>query len=91
MAIKNEERNIIIGALRACTERAAIEKVFDKFCKENNFKLEDKTDLLIEAMGSPQTFFSTGNPTVEQKYELVIEMFLSMTWKFSLLCKGKRA
>lgn len=84
--MKEEDKNIVIGALRACSQRSDIEGVFDKF--DIGSDIEKRINFLVEAMGNPDLFFSTGNPTIEQRYELVIEMFLSMTWKFSFLCQG---
>ena len=50
--------------------------------------LEERINLLLEAMGNPRMFFSIGEPSLEQRYELTIQMFLSMSWKYSLMRKG---
>ncbi|MDR0685264.1 MAG: hypothetical protein LBF83_09065 [Spirochaetaceae bacterium] len=32
-------------------------------------------------MGDPQTFFSSDKVSLPEKYELTIQMFLTMSWK----------
>jgi hypothetical protein len=78
--------NIIVGALRECTTRKDLEDVFRRF---KHTELSEKISLLLEAMGNPQVFFSNGTPTDEQRYELAIQMFLTMSWKFSLICRER--
>lgn len=78
------ERKLILGALGSCTSRKDVESVFEAAKIENE---DNKTKLLLETMGNPELFFSVGEPTMEQKYELVIESFLSMSWKFAQMCK----
>ena len=85
--MKEEDRNIVVGALRACSNKKALENVFIKFDIGTAF-LEERRELLLEAMGNPQMFFSIGEPSLEQRYELTIQMFLSMSWKYSLMRKG---
>jgi hypothetical protein len=34
-------------------------------------------------MGDPQTFFSSGKVSLEDTYELTIQMFLTMSWKLN--------
>lgn len=79
-----EDKAVIIGAIRACTDRAILEKTFDTF-SISDYQL--RYDILVEAMYSPEMFFSTGNPDIKQKYELAVELFLTMEWKFSSLCE----
>lgn len=85
--MKAEDRNIIVGALRACSSKNALENVFIKF-DIGEKSLEERIELLFEAMGNPQMFFSIGEPSPKQRYELTIQMFLSMSWKYSLMRKG---
>lgn len=78
------EKKIILGALGSCTSRENVESVFEV---SNTKQIQDKIDLLLETMGCPELFFSVGEPPQEQKYELVMESFLSMSWKFAQMCK----
>ena len=84
--MQKKNTNIIVGALRECTTRKDLEDIFQRFRRT---KLSDKTSLLLETMGDPKVFFSNGTPTDEQRYELAIQMFLTMSWKFSLICKER--
>lgn len=34
-------------------------------------------------MGNPETFFSAQSLSIDDKYELTIQMFLTMSWKLS--------
>lgn len=81
------DSDVIVGALRACTARPQIEGVFSRF-EIPEEDLTTRTCLLLNAMGDPKVFFSVGSPTEKEKYELIIQMFLSMTWKYSLMRKG---
>lgn len=85
--MKKEDKNIVVGALRACSNKKALENVFIKF-DISETSLKERITLLLEAMGNPQMFFSIGEPSLEQRYELTIQMFLSMSWKYSLMRKG---
>lgn len=77
-----ENKQVLIGAIRACASRADLDSTFKLFSVSNT---QEKYDTLIEAMYSPEMFFSSENPLIEQKYELAVEMFLTMTWKVSSL------
>ncbi len=78
------EERLVVGALGSCTNRKEVEMVFNRF---NVIDFDEKTDLLLSVMDNPELFFSVGEPNPEQKYELVLESFLSMSWKFALMCK----
>ena len=71
---------ILVGAIRECVTREDLETTFDLFKVSD---LEERYNVLVEAMYSPQMFFSDGSPAIEQKYELTVEMFLTMEWKLS--------
>jgi len=77
----NEERGkIVVGALKECGSREDIEDVFKRF------DINDppvRIDRLNDCMGNPQTFFSTGEISIEDKYELTIQMFLTGSWKLA--------
>lgn len=74
-----ENKEIVAGALRACTKREQVEDVFARFEIDS---LQDKIDCLNECMGNPKTFYSAGsNASLETIYELTIAMFLTGAWK----------
>ncbi|MBD5412499.1 MAG: hypothetical protein HDR51_07130 [Treponema sp.] len=68
--------------LKECKTREDVESVLkSKNISENNF--EAKNALLLEAMGNPEMFYSNGNPTDEQKYEMILLSFLDGEWKYA--------
>lgn len=68
--------------LRECKTREDVEKVFTmKKISESNY--EAKNAMLLEAMGEPRMFYSNGNPTNEQKYEMILISFLDGEWKYA--------
>jgi hypothetical protein len=76
-----EERDkIVIGALKECTTRVSIEDTFDLY---NIMDTQDRIERLNQCMGNPQTFFSSGKVSLEETYELTIQMFLTMSWKLN--------
>jgi hypothetical protein len=76
-----EERdNIIIGALKECTTKALLEETFMLY---KIVDTQERIDKLNRCMGDPQTFFSSGKVSLEETYELTIQMFLTMSWKLN--------
>jgi hypothetical protein len=76
-----EERDkIIIGALKECTSRETIEDTFRRFQLTD---LQEQIDRLNDCMGNPETFFSSEEVSLKNKYELTIQMFLTMSWKLN--------
>ena len=73
---------VLVGAIRGCSTREDLETTFDLFKKSD---LQERYDILVEAMYNPQMFFSNASPALRQKYELTVEMFLTMEWKLSEL------
>ena len=68
--------------LRECKTREDVEEVFaKKGISKDNF--EAKNALLLDAMGDPEMFYSNGNPTNEQKYEMILLSFLDGEWKYA--------
>lgn len=68
--------------LRDCKNRSEINEFFkSRNISDTNF--EAKNAFLLEEMRNPQVFFSIGQPTDEQKYELILQAFLSGNWKYS--------
>jgi hypothetical protein len=80
--LMNERDKIVIGALKACTTRESIEDTFERY---NITNTQEKIDKLNQCMGDPQTFFSSGKVSLEETYELTIQMFLTMSWKLNEL------
>jgi hypothetical protein len=78
-----DSKDRIVGALKACTTKEIIEDTFARF---DVSVLGERIDILNRCMGNPQTFFSSGDSiSVENKYELTIQMFLTMSWKMNEL------
>ena len=71
---------IVVSALKACTTRAYIEDTFRRYDVTDT---QEKIDKLNQCMGDPQTFFSPGDVSLEETYELTIQMFLTMSWKLN--------
>ena len=68
--------------LRECKTRSEVNEFFiERGISDTNF--EAKNAFLLEVMHNPRVFFSTGKPTDEQKYELILQAFLSGNWKYS--------
>ena len=78
----DDTSEVLIGAIRACKSRSQLEDVFEKFGTSGN-KLRFK--ILMKAMYDPQFFFSCEDPDSDLRYELAVEMFLTMNWKVSAL------
>ncbi|MGL4981630.1 MAG: hypothetical protein ACRC4W_02015 [Treponemataceae bacterium] len=74
----NETKGITIGALRACQARSGIEETFTRFEISN---IEEKMNLLQEAMYNPTMFFSTGEVSLSDKYESIVQLFLIGKWR----------
>jgi hypothetical protein len=76
-----EERDkIIIGALKECASRETIEGTFALYQITD---MAEKVEKLNKCMGNPQTFFSSDKVSLEETYELTIQMFLTMSWKLN--------
>lgn len=74
--------------LKDCKTRNDVESVFkEKEISHDNF--EAKNALLLDAMNNPKIFYSIGNPTNEQKYELIVASFLSQKWKYAEIIKDR--
>lgn len=75
-------KDVLIGAIRACKNRSQLEDIFGKFEVNDD---ESRFDILMNSMYDPEFFFSTDSPDAKLRYELAIEMFLTMNWKMSAL------
>jgi len=74
----NEERMPMIGAIRECTTRPLLERMFDKFGVTD---VQAKVDALKQAMFNPKVFFSSGDLDIERQYETLVGAFLSGVWR----------
>ncbi len=69
-------------ALKDCKNRKDVDAVFKaKGTSLDNY--EAKNAMLLDVMGNPQMFCSIGNPTDEQKYEMILISFLGGKWKYA--------
>ncbi|MDR1173904.1 MAG: hypothetical protein LBK83_00360 [Treponema sp.] len=78
--MKEEQNKIVIGALKECTTKESIEDTFNRYEITDT---QERINKLNRCMGDPQTFFSSGNVSLEETYELTIQMFLTMSWKLN--------
>ena len=68
--------------LKECKNRKEVDAVFQaKGVSSKNY--EAKNAMLLDVMGNPQMFYSIGNPTDEQKYEMILISFLGGKWKYA--------
>lgn len=75
------DNKIISKALSECLTKEDIEKLFEMFEVKSK---QTRINLLNDCMGNPQTFFSSGDVDLHNKYELTIQMFLTGSWKINL-------
>jgi hypothetical protein len=75
-----ERDKIVIGALKECTTRESIEDTFGLYAITDT---QERIDKLNHCMGDPQTFFSSGKVSLDETYDLTIQMFLTMSWKLN--------
>jgi hypothetical protein len=75
--MKEDEREPMIGAIRGCTNRVLLERMFDRF---EAAKTKDRIDALLEAMYNPEVFFSDGDIDLDKQYETLVGAFLSGIW-----------
>ena len=69
----------VTGALRGCKNEDEVLDIFEKFQVN---EITKKIDYLNSAMGNPETFYSSGNNIkLEEKYELLLQVFLTFAWK----------
>lgn len=68
--------------LKDCKTRTEVDDFF-KSINISNTNFEAKNAFLLEVMRNPKVFFSIGQPTDEQKYELILQAFLSGNWRYS--------
>jgi len=67
-----------LAAIGRCTDKPALESLFAEYKIGSD---NEKISALIEIMGNPEVFYSSGNPTVEEQYNALRGAFLSGIWK----------
>ena len=68
--------------LRDCKTREEVDRVFSqKGISADNF--EAKNAMLLDVMDNPTVFYSSTNPPINQKYELILASFLSREWEYA--------
>ena len=78
--MENGKEKIVAGALRECESKEAIEDVFNRFVIDDR---GNRIDRLNDCMGNPQTFFTSGEISLDDKCELTVQMFLTGSWKLA--------
>ena len=73
----NEERKPMIGAIQESTTKPILESIFGKFGVVGS---QAKMEVLKDAMGNPEVFFSSDELDTEQQYETLVGAFLSRVW-----------
>jgi hypothetical protein len=77
-----------VSGIKRCSDRAKLESKFE----ESKVSLEQRIQLLREAMGNPAIAYSNGYPRVEDRYEIIISSYVAGVWKknySSLKARGK--
>lgn len=68
----------IVAAIRASGDREMIENTFRRFGIAG---WKERTRILLEAMYYPLMFFSGGEPTDEERYEMTMDTFMAGRWR----------
>ena len=63
--------------VRDCFERKTLEAKFE----EHSFSITQRMDLLLEVMGNPAIAYASDFPEEEERYEIIIDTFLSCIWR----------
>lgn len=64
-------------SVKACSDRDSLESKF----KKHKMTKSQIIDFLIEAMGNPAVSYSSGYPSLEERYEVIVGAYLSGIWK----------
>jgi hypothetical protein len=71
-------QSLSIKAIRASSDRASLEKKFEKYRISSKKR---RIDLMLEAMGDPVVSYSSGYPNINERYEIIIGSLLSGIWR----------
>ncbi|GBU25445.1 hypothetical protein R83H12_02088 [Fibrobacteria bacterium R8-3-H12] len=77
-----------LQAVKRSSNRASLEEKFEK----HKIQKKQRIDLLLKAMGNPAVSYSCEFPSVDDRYEILLNSFLAGVWKenySSLRAKGK--
>jgi len=67
----------MLKALSACSTRDSLERMF----KKHAVSLEQRIKVLKKAMGNPVLSYTSGYPSLENRYEIAVGAYLSGVWK----------
>jgi len=77
-----------LQAVRRSLTKGSLEEKFEK----HKMPKKQRIDLLLKAMGNPAVSYSCEYPSVDDRYEILLNSFLAGVWKknySSLKAKGK--
>jgi len=78
---------VLVSALAACDTRELLEDAFDRYeAKDLDYRIE----CMNECMGNPKTFYSAGALSIEDKYEMTVQVFLTGAWKIAKIYEDLR-
>jgi len=63
--------------IKGCFERKTLE---DKF-KEHSMSMDQRMNLLLRVMGDPAIAYASDLPSEKERYEIIMETFLSGIWR----------
>ena len=79
--ISPESHAVVAAGLKSCSSRGGVNELFSKYnIREKSFRIE----LLREAMGNPETFYSHRLPE-DKMYEQEVSMLLTKAWEINEL------
>lgn len=80
-----ETKAVLVSALAACDTRELLEDAFNRYeASDLKFRME----CMNECMGNPKTFYSAGESiSLNNAYELTVQMFLTGAWKIAKMYK----
>lgn len=82
MVIRGVSKKKIIAELKKCDSRESVHDVFDN---HQIIDKEERIEYLNEAMGSLETFYSSGDPDLHAKYEREVSILLTKPWELNAL------
>jgi len=63
--------------IKGCFERETLE---DKF-EEHSMSMDQRMNLLLQVMGDPAIAYVSDFPSEKERYEIIMETFLSGIWR----------
>ena len=82
MGIRGVYEEKIIAELKKCDSRESVHDVFDN---HEIIDKEERIEYLNEAMGSLETFYSSGDPDLDAEYEREVSILLTKPWELNAL------